>query len=84
MVPRIVFEQLSAQLGQSIVVENRGGAGGTIGTGAVAKAEPDGYTILVHFVGAHHHAVDLSEPVATTSAHDFVDRRRDRQRAERA
>ena len=48
VVPRMVFEQLSAQLGQSIVVENRGGAGGTIGSAAVAKAEPDGYTILVH------------------------------------
>jgi tripartite-type tricarboxylate transporter receptor subunit TctC len=46
IIPRIVFEQMSAQLGASIVVENRGGAGGTIGAGAVAKADPDGYTIL--------------------------------------
>ena len=43
---RLVFNQLSMQLGQQIVVENRGGAGGTIGTAAVAKADPDGYTIL--------------------------------------
>ena len=43
-----MFEQLSAQLGQSIVVENRVGAGGTIGSAFVAKAEPDGYTILAH------------------------------------
>ena len=43
---RLVFNQLSAQLGQQIVVENRGGAGGTIGTAVVAKADPDGYTIL--------------------------------------
>jgi tripartite-type tricarboxylate transporter receptor subunit TctC len=43
---RLVFNQLSNQLGQQVVVENRGGAGGTIGTAAVAKAEPDGYTIL--------------------------------------
>jgi tripartite-type tricarboxylate transporter receptor subunit TctC len=48
IVPRIVFEQLSAQLHQSIVVENRVGAGGTIGSTFVAKAEPDGYTILAH------------------------------------
>ena len=48
IVPRVVFEQLSAQLGQNIVVENRVGAGGTIGTAFVAKAEPDGYTILAH------------------------------------
>ena len=45
---RLVFNQLSIQLGQQIVVENRGGAGGTIGTAAVAKADPDGYTILGH------------------------------------
>jgi len=47
VIPRVVFDQLSTQLGQPIVVENRGGAGGTIGAGAVAKAEPDGYTLLV-------------------------------------
>jgi tripartite-type tricarboxylate transporter receptor subunit TctC len=44
---RVVLDQLSAQLGQPIVVENRTGAGGTIGIAAVAKSEPDGYTILV-------------------------------------
>jgi tripartite-type tricarboxylate transporter receptor subunit TctC len=48
IIPRIVFEQLSTQLNQSIVVENRAGAGGTIGSAFVAKAEPDGYTILAH------------------------------------
>ena len=48
IIPRVVFEQLSAQLGQSIVVENRTGAGGTIGSAFVAKADPDGYTILAH------------------------------------
>jgi tripartite-type tricarboxylate transporter receptor subunit TctC len=45
---RTVSEKLSAQLGQPVLVENRPGAGGTIGVGAVAKSEPDGYTILVH------------------------------------
>src|SRR5689334_13944385 len=48
IIPRLVFEQLSAQIGQPIVVENRTGAGGTIGSAQVAKAEPDGYTILAH------------------------------------
>ena len=48
IIPRVVFEQLSAQLGQSIVVENRVGAGGTIGSAFVAKADPDGYTVLAH------------------------------------
>jgi tripartite-type tricarboxylate transporter receptor subunit TctC len=47
-VTRLVFHQLSLQLGQQIVIENRGGAGGTIGVAAVAKADPDGYTILAH------------------------------------
>lgn len=48
VVPRIVFEQLSKQLGQPIIVENRPGASGTIGGRVVATAEPDGYTILAH------------------------------------
>jgi len=46
VIPRVVFEPLSAQLGQPIVVENRGGAGTTIAGAMVAKAEPDGYTLL--------------------------------------
>lgn len=47
-VARIVSERLSTQLGQTIVVENRPGAGGTIGVGIAAKANPDGHTLLVH------------------------------------
>jgi len=45
---RTVFDQVSVQLGQPIIVENRPGAGNTIGMAAVAKAEPDGYTILAN------------------------------------
>jgi len=48
IVPRVVFEQLTAQLGQNIVVENRPGAGQTLGASAVARSEPDGYTLLVN------------------------------------
>jgi tripartite-type tricarboxylate transporter receptor subunit TctC len=48
VVPRLVFDRLAAELGQSIVVENRAGAGGTLGTAIVVKADPDGYTILAH------------------------------------
>lgn len=47
-VARLVTERLGAQWGQTIVVENRPGAGGTIGMGVAAKANPDGYTLLVH------------------------------------
>ena len=48
---RIVAEKMSKPLGQQVVVENRAGAGGTIGTRAVAKAAPDGYTILLSYTG---------------------------------
>src|SRR5947209_7678423 len=48
VLPRLVFDRLAIELGQPIVIENRVGAGGTIGTSAVAKADPDGYTILAH------------------------------------
>jgi tripartite-type tricarboxylate transporter receptor subunit TctC len=47
-VARVIAEQLASELGQPFVVENRPGAGGTLGVAAVAKAAPDGYTILVH------------------------------------
>ncbi len=46
VVPRLVFDRLGAELGQAIVVENRAGAGGTLGTATVVKADPDGYSIL--------------------------------------
>jgi tripartite-type tricarboxylate transporter receptor subunit TctC len=48
IVGRIVLEQVSKQVGQPIVVENRPGAGGTLGVSAVGKAAPNGYSILVH------------------------------------
>jgi tripartite-type tricarboxylate transporter receptor subunit TctC len=51
IVARLVFQKLSARLGQSFVVENRGSAGGIIGTDSVAKASPDGYTLLLGQTG---------------------------------
>jgi tripartite-type tricarboxylate transporter receptor subunit TctC len=48
VVARTVLEQVGKQIGQSFVIETRTGAGGTIGAAAAAKADPDGYTLLVH------------------------------------
>jgi tripartite-type tricarboxylate transporter receptor subunit TctC len=50
-VTRLVAESMSKTLGQQIIVENVGGAGGTLGARRVAQAEPDGYTLLVHHIG---------------------------------
>jgi tripartite-type tricarboxylate transporter receptor subunit TctC len=48
IIARLVAQRMTETLGQAAVVENRGGAGGSIGADAVAKAAPDGYTILMH------------------------------------
>src|SRR3979411_3012511 len=48
LIPRTIFEAVSSRLGHSFVVENRLGGGTTVGASAVARAEPDGHTILVH------------------------------------
>jgi tripartite-type tricarboxylate transporter receptor subunit TctC len=50
-VTRLLGEAMSKDLGQQIIVENVGGAGGTLGAAHVAKANPDGYTLLVHHIG---------------------------------
>jgi tripartite-type tricarboxylate transporter receptor subunit TctC len=71
IVPRVVFEQLSTQLGQSIVVENRPGAGQTLGAGAVAKSDPDGYTLLVNS-SAHAIAPSLHPNLSYHPARDFA------------
>ena len=54
---RAIGQKLSEQWGQPVIVENRAGAGGTIGAGLVAKSPPDGYTLMVHSSG---HAVNAS------------------------
>ena len=48
---RLVAERMSKTLGQQVVVENRGGAGGTVATRAIAKSPPDGHTILLSYTG---------------------------------
>ena len=71
IVPRVVFEQLSTQLGQRIVVENRVGAGGTIGASFVASAEPDGYTLLANS-SAHAIVPSLYANLSYDPARDFA------------
>jgi len=71
IIPRVVFEPLSAQLGQPIVVENRGGGGTTIAAAMVAKAEPDGYTLLA--TSSAHTLVPTVYPNASyDTAADFA------------
>jgi tripartite-type tricarboxylate transporter receptor subunit TctC len=71
IIPRIVFEQLSTQLGQPIVVENRAGAGGTIAAQFVANSEPDGYTVLVNSA-AHTIAPSLYANLKYDPVRDFA------------
>ena len=71
LVARIVCEQLSDQLGQPIIVENRPGAGQTLGAAAVARAEPDGYTLLVNS-SAHTIGPALYPNAGYHPARDFV------------
>jgi tripartite-type tricarboxylate transporter receptor subunit TctC len=71
IVARAVGDKLNAALGQPVVIENRPGAGGTIGGALVAAATPDGYTLLVHSSG---HTVNPSiyPNLSYDTAHDFA------------
>jgi len=60
---RIVMEQVSRQLGQNFVIENRGGAGGSVGAAQVARSDADGYTLLV--TAAAHSAAPAAFPNIT-------------------
>jgi tripartite-type tricarboxylate transporter receptor subunit TctC len=71
VIPRLVFEELQTHLGQTIVVENRGGAGGTIGALQVVKSDPDGYTWLVHS-SAHTVAPALYPSLPFNAEKDLV------------
>src|SRR5579871_3717137 len=71
IIPRIVFDQLSIQLAQPIVVENRAGAGGTIAAQFVANSQPDGYTLLVNSA-AQTIAPALYSKLTYDTAHDFA------------
>ena len=53
VVARIIAPRLSEELGQSVIIENRGGAGGMLGAAAVAQSPPDGYTLLLGTASTH-------------------------------
>jgi tripartite-type tricarboxylate transporter receptor subunit TctC len=69
---RAIGQQLTGVLGQPIVVENRGGAGGSIGGEAAAKAPPDGYTLIMASAGSHAVNVGLYPKLAYDPIRDFA------------
>jgi putative tricarboxylic transport membrane protein len=71
VVARIVAEGMGKVLGQTMVIENVGGAGGTIGSGRVASAAADGYTLLAGSMGSHVSAPVLTPNVKYDSQRDF-------------
>ncbi len=71
LLARVVADKLSSSLGQSFVVENRPGAGGTIGADAVAKSAPDGYTLLLGVTASQTIAPAVYKKLAYDPARDF-------------
>jgi tripartite-type tricarboxylate transporter receptor subunit TctC len=72
IVARIVAQKLGAQLGQSLVIENRGGAGGTLGTAVVAKAAPDGYFLVIGTTSTHVVAPSVYQRLEYDPVKDFA------------
>jgi tripartite-type tricarboxylate transporter receptor subunit TctC len=72
IVARIVAQKLGAQLGQSVVVENRGGAGGSLGTAVVAKAPADGYVLTVGTTSTHVVAPSVFQKLEYDPVKDFA------------
>src|SRR6185312_9649416 len=72
VVARIVADQMGRLLGQTLVIENVGGAGGTIGSGRVAAATPDGYTLLAGSMGSHVAAPVLTPNIKYDPSRDFI------------
>jgi tripartite-type tricarboxylate transporter receptor subunit TctC len=72
VIARIATEAMSRGLGKQMVIENVGGAGGTIGSARVAAAAPDGYTLLAGSMGSHVSAPVLTPGVKYNSERDFT------------
>lgn len=71
IIARVVASKMSELIGQPVVIDNRGGAGGVIGTDAVAKAEPDGHTIAITSAGALAISKSLQEKLPYDSLKDL-------------
>lgn len=72
IVARLVLPKLSEQMGQSYVIENRTGAGGSIGTAVVAQSKPDGYTLLIQTTASHASNAHLYKNLPYDALNDFV------------
>src|SRR6201992_401353 len=72
IVGRVIADKMSQLLGQSIVIDNRPGAGGTVGTRLVAKSDPDGYTILLGYTGTLAIGPSLYKEVGYDPRKDFA------------
>lgn len=72
IVVRIVLPKVSEQMGQSFFIENRTGAGGTIGSAVAAQSKPDGYTLLIQTVGSHVSNPHLYSKLPYDALRDFV------------
>jgi tripartite-type tricarboxylate transporter receptor subunit TctC len=72
IINRMIFDRMEKSLGQKIIVENRPGAGGTLGTDRVAKAAPDGYTLVSGSAGTHAAAISLFRNVPYDPIADFA------------
>lgn len=72
IVARALAEEMRKHLGQPVVVDNRAGAGGTVGSGLVARATPDGHTILLGSVATHAMAPGLYRSLSYDALKDFV------------
>jgi tripartite-type tricarboxylate transporter receptor subunit TctC len=72
IVGRLIADKMSRLLGQSIVIDNRGGAGGTVGTKVVTKSDPDGYTLLLGYTGTLAIGPSLYRNVGYDPRKDFT------------
>jgi tripartite-type tricarboxylate transporter receptor subunit TctC len=72
IIGRTMAQKLSTQLGQTVIVDNKPGAGGTLGSAEASKAAPDGYTLLLATTSTHSIAPSLYKNIAYSADKDFA------------